>query len=184
MEVRLTVSDDDRRRVAQALDANADPDRILQLVAQAGATEAVDYATGRAVFSTMSDLRSYRIYRLICAGMTLGEAEMLVARLFKVPDGTARRLVNAAVSRYSIEIAEGLLAALCELLGDAEWNPDVSRWEVSMPAGFIRNRVLDILRRTNLPDPSRADRGAVWRLADETYQWLRQEYGLDPRPPP
>jgi hypothetical protein len=40
--------------------------------------------------------------------MSLSEAETLVAAIFKVPSATAKRMVNSADARYSIELQHGL----------------------------------------------------------------------------
>ena len=85
-DVNLTASvrwtRDDRDRVA-LLVGDAEVDRVLKFIVKAGSREALGYATGRAVFSTMVDLRMYRVYCLLEEGMTLDESERLVALLFK-----------------------------------------------------------------------------------------------------
>ena len=73
--------------------------QMAELVARAGAREALALATGQAVPSTITDARSFRIFFLLQEGMSLGEAERLVAALFKVPAGTARRWVSAHASK-------------------------------------------------------------------------------------
>jgi hypothetical protein len=182
MEIGVPLSDEDRRRLAQALGGTADVDRVAALVATAGAAELLSLATGRVVPTTVADLRAHRIFCLVQEGMTLAEAEALVAAIFKVPSATAKRFVNNAVARYAVELSEGLHGALTETLEDASWDPEHNRWNVRIGSTFVRERLLDILGRLDLPDPVSAQRGPVWRFADETYQAVRMAMGLEAKP--
>jgi hypothetical protein len=178
MNLDIDVSDDERNRLGRALGATSDLDRIVGIVAKAGAQEALDYATGQAVFSSMADLRSYRIACLLRAGMTIGEAEALVASLFKVPLSTSRRLVSAALARYSVDLEDDIRAATATTLEAATWDKDSGRWFVPLPSGVIRDRIMNLLSQQDLPDPTTAERGALWKIPNDTYQWLREQHGL------
>lgn len=180
MNVDVPMSQDDETRLKVALGRD-DIARVAKIVAVAGAMEALDQATGQFVPSTIADQRSYRIYCLFRQGMTLPEAEGLVADLFKVPALAAKRMVTAAVARYSVELNKAVNAAACTMLDGSEWNQDDLRWEVAMPMVFIRNRLLELLSRGKLPDPTQARRGAIWQFPDETYAWLRHELGMPAR---
>ena len=159
-------------------------DRVARMVALAGAMEAIDQATGKAVFSSMADLRSYRIYCLVRQGMALAEAESLVAHLFKITASSARRMVGQAMACYAVELNAAMNQEASATLESARWNPESDRWEVAMPTVFIRNRLLEILSRNDLPNPKSADRGALWQFPDETYRWAREQLGLSARPAP
>lgn len=182
MEITVRLSEDDKRRLAQALGGTGDVDRVARLVAKAGAAELLSLATGRVVPSGVADLRGYRIFCLLQEGMTLAEAEALVAAIFKVPSATAKRFVSGAVARYSIELSEGLHGALTGTLEAASWDAEHDRWNVRIGSTFVREKLLDILGRLDLPDPVSAQRGPVWRFADETYQAVREAMGLEPKP--
>jgi hypothetical protein len=183
MRVDVDLDEEDLRRLSQALGGAGDVDRVAKLVAKAGAIELLSLATGRAVPSGMADLRAFRIYCLLQEGMTLAEAEALVASIFKVPSATAKRFVNYAVARYGVELADGLHGAVIEALEDAAWNEERARWDVRIASTFVREKVMDTLSRLDLPDPALAQRGPVWRFADETYQALRDAMGLARRKP-
>lgn len=178
MEITVPLSADDRDRLKEFLETDEEVDRVAQLVGQAGAREVLAQATGRAVFSSMADLRSFRILCLLEQGMTLAEAEDLVALLFKVPASTAKRMVNTAVARYFVELQAALKKIILELLESAKWDQESKRWEVSIPTTFVRERILEGLGRVDLPTPVPAQRGPVWKFADETFQALRREFGL------
>lgn len=180
MNLELDITADDRERLEKALPRGYDIDDVVEKVSMAGVREALDYATGRAVFSSMADLRSYRIFCLVRQGVHLAQAEVLVANLFKVPPTTARRLVNSAVARYAVELDESLDEEVSRTLDVAAWNTEADRWELAMPTVFLRDRILDVLSRSEQPDPSPAHRGAVWQFPDETFAWLRGELGLEP----
>ncbi len=184
MRLEFAFSDDDRQRLAAVLGSNEDVDRVAKTVALAGAMEAIDQATGKAVFSSMTDLRSYRIYCLVRQGMALADAESLVAHLFKVPVGSAKGMVRRATARYAVELNAAMNEEASAMLDSARWDAEAERWEVAMPTAFIRERLLEILSRSHLPDPAPARRGAVWQFPDETYQWARAQLGLAPRPSP
>jgi hypothetical protein len=181
LRLELPFSEEDRQRLAAVLGNADDVDRVARMVAVAGAMEAIDQATGKAVFSSMTDLRSYRIYCLVRQGMALAEAESLVAHLFKVTASSARRMVGQAMARYAVELNAAMNREASDTLDSARWNTESERWEVAMPTAFIRNRLLEILSRSDLPNPKSADRGALWQFPDETYQWARQQLGLSPR---
>jgi hypothetical protein len=159
-----------------------DPDEVAGLVARAGAREALALATGNAVFSSIADLRSFRIFCLLQEGMSLADAERLVGALFKVPPATAKRMVNAAVARYAIDLRDSLEENIVSLLEGAVWRE--GRWEMRMPSTFVRERVWDVVDRLDVPNPTQTERGALWKLADETYQSLREEFALQQREPP
>lgn len=60
--------------------------------------------------------------------MSLSEAESLVAAIFKVPTATAKRLVNAAVARYAVELQEGLSGTIKDVLDAATCDSEHERW--------------------------------------------------------
>jgi hypothetical protein len=179
--VTVDVSAEDRTRIA-AIVAPVDGERVLGLILRAGAAEAVGYATGRWVFSTMADLRMFRVYCLIEAGMTLDESESLIAALFKMSPSGARRVVAATLARYSYELHDGVFGSIQERLDSAKWN-DETRWEITLPPGFARERIFDLCKASNVANPERT-RGAVWAFPHETYNWLRGQVGLLTVPKP
>ena len=180
--VQVTVSDEDRRRLKGLFGDNADVDGLIDKIVRAGAEELVAQATGRAVFSTFSDLRLYRIYRLLAGGLSLKEAEVLLPSLFKVTPASARRLIETAVARYEVELKDGVVERVVELLNVAVW--EETRWAVQLPTGIAQRAVLEKVERLNTADPERAGRGQIWRFPDETYQGIREAYGLKRRPKP
>jgi hypothetical protein len=184
VNIDIELSEDERSRLRLALGRNVDPDRVAEVVAKAGAREALDYATGVAVFSSMADLRSYRIACLLRAGITVSEAEVLVRSLFKVTTGTARHYVNAALARYRVELGEDLRKATAASLEAATWDRDAGRWLVTLPTTVVRERIMDLLSQEELPDPTTAERGALWKVPNDTFQWLRAEHGLSKTKPP
>jgi hypothetical protein len=182
VDLRIELSKDDRERLSQALGSGADVDRIADVVARAGAREALAMATGRAVFSSIADLRAFRISCLLAEGLGLSEAEHVVQAIFQVPSGTARGMVNKAVARYGIELSASVGESIRGLLDTAAWRE--GRWEMRMPSAFVRERVWDVVNRLDVPNPVTAERGTVWKLADETYQALRTRYGVAARKAP
>jgi hypothetical protein len=179
MDLQVDLTKDDRDRLRQSLGPDDDVERVATIVARAGAREALAMATGRAVFSSIADLRAFRIYCLFQEGMVPSEAERLVGAVFQVPAAAARRMVNAAVARYGIELRANVTQSIRGLLDAATWRE--GRWEVRLPSSFVRERVWEVVNGLDVPNPVTAERGTVWKLADETYQALRGRFGLGPR---
>ena len=122
------------------------------------------------------------MFLLLQAGVGLNEAQALVGAIFKETPGRARGLVESAIARYDVELRVSVDKRVTELLNEAVWEED--RWDVELPAGFARDRVLEVADETSLADPTRAGRGAVYRFPDETYQAVRARFGLKPRSKP
>ncbi|MEV6735330.1 hypothetical protein [Streptomyces sp. NPDC051364] len=183
MQIHLDPSQEDMERLQSALGnpPPAEVARLAKIIAHAGAQEAFDYATGVAMPATMADLRAYRICRLVKAGMRLSEAESVVASLFKVAPASARRLVQTAVARFSVELGSDLLATVKDVLETAVWDEvESGKWIMLLPSRLVQEWALDRARLSDLPNPSRV-RGALWHFSDETYQHLRELAGLPPR---
>lgn len=178
----IEVSDEDLSRLKTSLGPSVDVDRIVSAVVRAGATEFLSLATGRVVPGGLREAKLYRVFLLLQAGVTLGEAQALVAAIFKETPGRARGMVEAAIARYDVELRTSVDARVAEVLNDAAWEED--RWEVELPVGFVRDRVLDIAAEMTLADPTRAGRGAIYRFPDETYQAVRKQLGLKSRAKP
>lgn len=183
MDIDIPFTDEDRERLRQALGPKRDVDQIAGLLARAGANEILALATGRTVPTTIADERAFRIFSLLQQGLSLSEAEVLVAAIFKVPSATAKRMVNSAVARYAIELQQGLSGAVGAVLDGADWKKDQKRWEIRVPPTFVCERILEAAASVPFPDPSRAA-GSLWRFPDETYQAVREAFGLAKRPIP
>lgn len=182
VQVQVAISDEDRRRLKSVFGENADIDALIDKIARAGAEELLAQATGRAVFSTFSEVRLYRIYRLFAGGLSLKEADVLLPSLFKVTLASSRRLIEAAFARYEVELKDGVVQRVTELLNAAVWEEE--RWEVELPPGIVQRAVLEKVEHLNTADPERARRGQIWRFPDETYQGVRDAYGLKRRAKP
>jgi hypothetical protein len=180
MDIDIPFSGEDQARLAQALGSTWDVDDVATLLARAGASEILALATGRTVPATLADARAFRIFNLLQQGMSLSDAESLVAAIFKVPSASAKRMVNAAVARYAVELQQGLSGTIGEVLDAATWDKEHQRWDVRIPPTFIRERILEAAARLPVPDPTRAA-GIIWRFPDETYQAVRKEFGLAPK---
>jgi len=177
VEINVPFPDSDRERLTQALGPNRDADEVAALLARAGASEILALATGRTVPATLADERAFRIFSLLEQGLSLSDAETLVAAIFKVPSATAKRMVNSAVARYAVDLQHGLSGTIGEVLDAAEWDKDRKRWQIRIPPTFIRERILEAAANLPVPDPTRAA-GSLWRFPDETYQAVRKECGL------
>lgn len=182
IEVSIPFGDAVRERLRQALGSRKDLDDIAHLLAKTGAIELLALATGEAVFQGMAELRSYRIFSLLKQGLPRGDTEILIASIFKLPIGQARRLVNAAVARYAVELG-GITESIKRVLRAADWSPEPNGWLVDLSSELVRERLAATLTSMDLPDPERVRRGAIWRYPVETYNALRSAFDLPARDP-
>jgi hypothetical protein len=175
----------DRGRLAGALKRKPDDpevERMAELLARAGAVELMALATGQAVFSSMADLRSFRIFCLLSQGMELKDAETLTAMIFKVNAATAGRLVTNASARYSVELEAGMHGFAQAVLNKAEPDEREYQWNLRVPTAALRERFESVLKRGNLPGPTATGLEGVLRYPDESYKELRKEFDLPSRP--
>ena len=184
MEIEIGFSSSERARLEHALSGSGqDVDATAELVARAGAREGLALATGQVVPSTLAEARAFRIYTLMQEGIELTDLETVVAVIFKVPAATARRMVSSAVARYAVDLTEAITTSIEGVLDGATWDADKMRWEVRMATAFLRERILGAADPLPVPDPTKSG-GSVFRFADETYQAVRESFGLADRPPP
>jgi hypothetical protein len=179
VSVTISLSDEDEARLKTSLGAKAELKRIATAIAEAGANEFLEQATGRVVPGAMREARLFRVYQLLKAGVTLGEAQTIVAAVFKETTGRARGLVESAIARYDVELRDSVDVRVQQVLDAANWQD--SRWEIELPTGFVRERVLEAAAETSFADPSRAGRGAVYQFPEETYQAVRRAFQLQKR---
>lgn len=171
----MSVTDAEISRVESLLgDHELQVDKVVSALVRAGAKEALAYATGDAVFSSMADLRMYRVRLLIECDLPAEISEPVIAALFKVTDATARRMIAHAVARYRHELRPKILDVSKAHL-DKAYCVKNGKWELELPSGFVRESVLNVAKGTNQPDPT-ALRGNIWSFSDETYQAVRNKF--------
>jgi hypothetical protein len=134
VDIDIPLTAEDRKRLTQALGPSWNADDVAILLARAGASEILALATGRTVPATLADARAFRIFNLLQQGMSLSDAETLVAAIFKVPSATAKRMVNSAVARYAIELQQGLSGTIGEVLEAATVREDAKKRNESAEA--------------------------------------------------
>ena len=183
IRLEVVLDDEQMTRLSAALARSGNINELAEVVGKAGATELLALASGSAVFSNMADLRSFRIFCLLRQGVSMSDAETVVAALFKVTPPTARRLVREAVARYSVELDEDVRGEVVAALEDATWDKEETRWQIRLRSGLTRDRVVEVLSRMDLPEPIAPPRGSTWRVADEAFQKVREEFGLEKRSP-
>ena len=181
MRVTITLDEGDTEDLPVILDPTSDSGRLFKALASAGAHEILDQATGKAVPTTIAELRIYRIYSLFRAGLGVTEAETVVTALFKVPPATARKYVDTTIAHYDVELDKLVSDAAKSLLDDKQlstWSD--GKWEITMPCEAVRKWLEDQARTSNQTNPSRSDRAGVWLYPHNTYNHLRKHVGLAP----
>jgi hypothetical protein len=185
MEIETPFDDQDRQRLRRAMGGDRDYDDLAQLIALAGAREAIDQATGRFVPSTIAEERSYRIFCLLREGLSLADAYALIAGIFQTEPATAKRYVDSAMARFRVELDEAMDAAIRAAFADDAAGTEFmdSLWWVRVPDSLI-GRVRQIVHDAGQPEIASARKGNVWKFADESYQAVRAAVALTVRPLP
>lgn len=179
LEIAIPVDAADMRRLADALGPNRDPEQLAHVIAKAGAAELLAQATGHAVFSGITDLRLFRIFCLLQQGISLPDAEALVAVIFKVPQTTARRLLQATIARFDLQAEVSNVVA--GALDGAEWDPEALRWRVKLSTSFMRERLRLELETNGIMLPTKSTKGGEWLFPEESFDALRQVLHLAPK---
>jgi hypothetical protein len=154
---------------------------LVRKIARAGARELVAQATGDAVFSSMTDLRSFRISCLVAEYVGMADIERVVAGLFKVPLRSARTMVSTAIARYKVDLDAHVFHVLKELLDQAECDRGKDWFRVRVPSDLAHERLDSLIETLSVPGPRQSDIGTIYLFSDRTYQALRKSHGLPPR---
>jgi hypothetical protein len=181
VQIEIDVTQEQLSRLAELV--GGDPEQMAQVIATAGATELLENFTGTNTSANLTETKKLRTLCLLlaCQG-DIGVATRLVKRLYGVTDPQAQNLIAAATARFPVESREAVNRSIQERLEAAEYKND--RWYVRLQRGPVLESVLERTAAGQLPDPERAGMGDVWRFADETYQQVRKDFGLQPRPVP
>ncbi len=179
VKISIDVTDADHDRLKPFLGDSSRSKDLLDALLKAGAREALAYATGVAVFSTMAELRMFRVRQLLECGVTADECERLVAGLFKMTPAGARRVVTATFARYPFELEQHIHASVTQALGTAT-ETEGRRWLMTLIPGMVKDRILAECAASKQPNPVNTQ-GAVWRFSDETYAHLRAKWEIGTR---
>lgn len=187
MRLDIPFAQEDKQLFAEALGSvpPTQVDRFAALVARAGASEVLEQAIGKAMPTTLSELRSYRIRALFRAGLGVNEAEGLVSALFKVSSSSARRYIDDAVARFDIELRPFIVEASKKVIEDVRpdnWSDGA--WEISMPCEAVRKWLHEQVEKSNKPNPRRSDRAGIWRYPHSSYEHLCGIFQISSRPHP
>jgi hypothetical protein len=180
--VGFEVPDEDVLRLQTSLGASTNLSQVVDAILKAGAKEFLDQATGRVVPGGIREARLYRIFLLLQSGVTLSDVQVIVAAIFKETPSRARSLVESAIARYDIELRESVDQRVAEILKKATWIE--GHWELELPNGFVRDRILEAASKTTFADPTRAGRGVIYKFPHETYNAVRKSFGLPASPKP
>ena len=154
--------------------ANAQLDRIIEIVANAGARETLMQATGEMVPGTLTEFRDCRIYCLVKSGMHVEEAEAWVAALFKVSRTSARRMVRSAFSRFAGELDGELMDAIRTALTEGTHVPPeaVECVHVRTASYLVHRWLTDQARLAGHTAPTATPTASEWRLQSDAYTHL------------
>ncbi|MDA8330316.1 MAG: hypothetical protein M0027_03750 [Candidatus Dormibacteraeota bacterium] len=151
---------------------------LVKQIARAGARELIAQAAGEAVFSSMKDLRSFRIACLVAEDVPMADIERVVAGLFKVPLRSARTMVSGAIARYKVQLDAHVFEVLKKLLDTATCDPSEGWFRVRVPSDLVHERLDNLLETLSVPGPRPSSIGTIYLFPDQTYQKLRVAHGL------
>lgn len=166
------ITPEHRQRLATIL-SEADIGTTLQKIARAGASELLDYCTGRVVPTTMSELRANRLNYLRMAEIRLPQLEQLASALFQVPSSTAARLIRIASSRFAYEWNEEFTNLLKETLEkNTKWIDSAKRYEITITSALVRDWIDEKSRSATVSEVEHPKKGGCVRVQDDTYDYL------------
>ena len=177
----VSLTDDQLGKIKLALGSLYSQD-LVRKIAKAGARELVAQATGDAVFSSMTDLRSFRISCLVAEDVGMADIERVVAGLFKVPIRSARTMVSTAIARYKVNLDAHVFTVLMELLKQATCDRAEGWFRMRVPSDLAHERLDSLIETLSVPGPRPSDIGTIYLFQDRTYQALRKSHGLPPQP--
>lgn len=154
--------------------ASAQLDRIIGIVASAGARETLMQASGEVVPASMTEFRDCRIYCLVKSGMHVEESEPWVAALFKVTRRRAQQMVRSAFSRFAGELDGELLDAIRAALTDGTHVPPeaVECVHVRTASYLVYRWLTDQARLAGYTAPTATSTASEWRLQSDAYTRL------------
>jgi hypothetical protein len=114
----------------------------------------------------------------------VSDAYALVAGIFQVNDGTAKRYVDAALARYRVELEAEVDAAIRVAFADDAPGEEVidDTWSLVVPDALMP-RVRQLIHEAGQPEATSTRKGSVWKFPDESYQAVRKAVGLPHRNP-
>ena len=162
----IEVSADDLAAMAKVITKPVRVEDVAAVAVRAGAMEMLALATGRAVFSTINDLKQYRVYCLLRCGLRQGDAPDVVKALFQIEIGPAKTLVNRTLARYRVELQEGWFGPLGDALADAKWvKPS---WEFTLTP-FLLDRLTEAVTELAVRAPAQVD-GSTYSMENASFQ--------------
>lgn len=178
LEVTIPVTTEDINAIGKVVAEPEEVWRIAEIAVRAGAMELLALATGRAVFSSMSDLRQFRVYCLLLSGLQQGEAIQVVEDLFQIEPVVAKNLVNKTLARYRVELREGWFPTLGDLMVGAKWQDN--RWVFS-PSAFLAERLKELVQELGVILPTTIQGNEV-AMDDASYEKIVLRLGRVPKP--
>lgn len=171
-EGTFPITTEHRQRLSMILSAE-EAEVALQKIAKAGASELLDYCTGRVVPATMSELRANRLNYLRKARIPLSQLEQLTSALFQVPSSTATRLIRAASSRFAYEWNKDFTELLKHMLEEeTQWIPNAKRYEITVTSKLARDWIEEKARLEAVSEVEHPKKGACVRVQGDTYERL------------
>jgi hypothetical protein len=173
----IKLADDQLAKIKLAL-GTLYSQELVRKIAKAGARELVAQATGDAVFSSMTDLRSFRISCLVAEDVGMADIERVVAGLFKVPLRSARAMVSTAIARYKVDLDAHVFDVLKDLLDKATCDRGEGWFRVRVPSDLAHERLDSLIETLSVPGPRISEIGTIYLFHDRTYQALRNCHDL------
>ncbi|WP_411133015.1 hypothetical protein [Streptomyces sp. C10] len=184
VKLEIPFSASDKRQLQKVLSPKMDSMKVAAIIAEIGAQEALDQALGKSEPRTLTEQRQHRVKSLLISGITIREAEVVVAAIFKIPPSSSRRLIEATAARFDVELLDHILASAREALDGAFFdNGKPQAWEITVPSTLIRKWLQEEANKGNQPPPRPSEKGAVWLLPDDTYRHLCAAVDIEPRDP-
>lgn len=160
VKLEIPFSESDKQQLQKVLSPKVDASKVAGIIAEIGAQEALDQALGKSEPRTLIEQRQHRVRSLLTAGISILEAEVVVAAIFKIPPSSSRRLIETTAARFDVELLDHILASVREALDGVLFdNGKPQAWEIVVPSTLVRKWFQEAASRGNQPPPRPSGRG-------------------------
>ena len=164
MNIDVPIEQAELDSLAACLPRGLDVEAIAATLAKAGAIESILVATEQAdAPSTPGDMRRFKVYCLIKAGLEMSKLEPVVAAVFKITPRQARGVVDSALAKYSSRLSGDVIVQIKAALDAATPGDQNDLW-VTLNSNFVEQRLMEFLAGKLVEMPAKMTVGRRWRF--------------------
>lgn len=183
MKIDVPIDQDELTMLGACLPKGMGVEATAAILAQAGAIESILVATEQADSpGTPTDMRRFKVYCLIKAGLDMGRLESVVAAVFKITPRQARGVVDSALAKYSSRLAGEVTKQISAALDAAKPGDHDDLW-VTLNSNFVEQRLMEFLSGKDVDAPTKLTVGRRWSFGFPAFNLAAEEFGATVRKP-